>query len=179
MLPLLVAGFVGSCLPLYAQTGADLTWTQHPVLTWDDFKGQPPKFVTYPSALSDTGFRYQLVCRDGMLDIEASAFFSPSRSWVKPNDKNPELLKHEQGHYDMAEVYALRLRKAVRDAKISCGDKAKANVAGQKMVAEFQRDWQTAEGQYEGVTRYGTDLAKQEAASNKITSELGALNGNN
>jgi hypothetical protein len=166
---------VASCRPIDAQSGADLTWTERPALTWDDFKAQPPKSVTYPSALSDTGFKYQLVCRNAMLDVDAGAFFSPSGSWVQPSAKNGELLKHEQGHYDMAELYALRLRKALSDAKIKCDDKAKANTAGEKMVGEFQRDWQNAERQYEEDTRYGTDLAKQSAASTKIAAELAAF----
>jgi hypothetical protein len=160
-------------------SGADLTWTEHPALTWDDFNAQPPKSVAYPSALSDTGFKFQLVCRNGMLDVDAAAFFSPSGSWVNPTTKNADLLKHEQGHYDMAELYALRLRQAILAAKIGCDDKAKANAAGEKMVAEFQRDWQNAERQYEEGTRYGTDLAKQEVASNMIATELAALKGAN
>lgn len=110
-----------------------------------------------------------------MLDIDANAFFSPGGSWVKPNDKTPELLKHEQGHFNMAELYALRLRKAIRDAKIGCADTAKANAAGQKMVAEFQKDWVNAERQYEEDTQEGRDLAKQNAASDKIAADLAAL----
>ncbi len=179
MIPRLVlALLLISSMPLYAQSGSDLTWPQHPTLAWDDFKGQPPPHVAFPSALSDTGFKFQLICRSGMLDIDAYAFFSPTGSWVKPNQKTAELLKHEQGHFNMAEVYALRLRKAVRDAKISCDDRARANAGGQKMVAGFQADWENAERQYEQDTQDGTDLAKQAAASNRIDADLAALNGN-
>ena len=110
-----------------------------------------------------------------MLDVDAGAFFSPSGSWVQPSAKNADLLKHEQGHYDMAELYALRLRKAMSDAKIKCDDKAKANAVGQKMVGEFQTDWQNAERQYEEGTQYGTDLTKQSAASTRIAAELAAF----
>ena len=119
------------------------------------------------------------MCRNGTLDVDAAAFFSPSGSWVQPSTKNADLLKHEQGHYDMAELYALRLRQAILAAKVGCDDKAKANTAGEKMVAEFQRDWQSAERQYEEGTRYGTDLAKQQAASNMIAVELKALSATN
>jgi hypothetical protein len=159
---------------MYAQSERDFTWPQHPTLTWDDFKGQPPKLVAYPSALSDTGFKYQLLCTNGMLDIDTHAFFSPSGSWVKPNDKTAELLKHEQGHFNMAELYALRLRKAIRDAKVSCEDTARANAAGEKMVSEYQKAWQNAEREYEEDTKEGSDLTKQSAASNKIAADLAA-----
>jgi hypothetical protein len=169
----IVASLVLGCLA----TLPDYSWPQHPKLTWDDYKGQPPKSASYPSAVSDTGFKYQLVCKNGRLDIDAAAFFSPSGSWVRPDGKTPELLRHEQGHFDMAEVYALRLRKMVLDAKIGCGDTAKANAAGQRIVGEFQKEWQDAEREYEEETKYGTDLRKQDAASNRIAADLMALSG--
>jgi hypothetical protein len=175
----IVALLVLGCLPALGQSPPDYTWPQHPRLTWDDFKGQPPKSASYPSTVSDTGFKYQLACRNGLLDIDAAAFFSPGGSWVKPDSKTPELLSHEQGHFDMAELYALRLRKAIQDAKISCGDtakaNAKANAAGEKIVGEFQRDWLNAEREYEEDTQYGTDLRKQDAASGRIAVGLAAM----
>jgi len=168
---LLVLGSVAA----HAQSPPAFTWAQHPRLTWDDFKARPPKSASYPSAVSDTGFEYQLECRNGLLDIDAAAFFSPGGSWVKPGGRTPELLRHEQGHFDMAELYALRLRKAIQDAKIGCGDTAKANAAGEKMVGEFQRDWQDAERDYEGSTKFGTDLKEQDTASARIAARLAAM----
>lgn len=109
-----------------------------------------------------------------MLDIDAAAFFSPGGSWARPDGKTPELLKHEQGHFDMAELYALKLRKAVQDAMIGCGDTAQANT-GEKIVSEFQKEWQDAERHYEEKTKYGTDLREQDAASKKIAAGLAAM----
>lgn len=109
------------------------------------------------------------------MNIDTYAFFSPAASWVKPNQKTAELLKHEQGHYNMAEVYALRLRKAVQEAKVSCDDRAKATAAGQKMVAEWQNKWGLAERDYEEGTAFGTDVAKQDAASARIAADLAAM----
>jgi hypothetical protein len=171
----IVALFILNCVPGQAQSLSGFAWPQHPRLAWDDFQGRPPKSASYPSAVSDTGFKYQLVCRNGMLDIDGAAFFSPSGSWVKPDRKTPELLRHEQGHFDMAEVYALKLRKAILDAKINCGDTAGANAAGQKLVSEFQKQWQDAEREYEEGTKFGTDLNKQGAASTKIAADLKAM----
>src|SRR5215471_8038298 len=99
----IIALLVLGCVPAHAQSPSGFTWLQHPRLTWDDFKGQPAKSVSYPSVVSDTGFKYQLGCRSGLLDIEAAAFFWPSGSWVRPDGKTPGLLRHEQGHFDIAE----------------------------------------------------------------------------
>lgn len=175
-LALLVVGSLwGTVGAARAQSEGDLTWTQHPTLTWDDFRGSPPPSVAYPSALSDTGFKFELECPNEMLDINATAFFSPSGSWVKPDEKTADLLKHEQGHFDMAESYALKLRKSAGDAEISCQDRNQARAAGQQMVAQFQKGWQDAERKYEEDTKYGTDLAQQAAASRRIAADLAAL----
>ena len=171
----ILALLVLNCVPAHAQSGSGFAWPQHPRLTWNDFKGSPPKSASYPSAVSDTGFKYQLVCTNALLDVDVAAFFSPSGSWVKPDGKTPELLRHEQGHFDMAELYALKLRKAILDAKIGCGDTASANAAGEKMVREFQKEWQDAERKYEEDTKFGTDLGKQDAASEKIAADLEAM----
>ena len=172
---LIFVSLLAACMPALAQSASDLMWPQHPKLTWDDFKGEPPEHVAFPSALSDTGFKFQLMCHNGMLDVDAHAFFTPTGSWVKPDEKTAELLKHEQGHFDMAEEYALRLRKAIREGRTSCEDRARANAAGQRMVVEFQKDWEDAERQYEQDTRDGTDLARQDAASSRIAADLAAL----
>ncbi|HEV2425254.1 MAG TPA: hypothetical protein VGZ29_10545 [Terriglobia bacterium] len=176
MIPrLILALILAAGMPAYAQSGPELTWTQHPKLTWDDFRGRPPQSAAYPSAESDTGFRFVLVCRSGLLDVEAVAFFSPGGSWVKPNDRNAELLRHEQGHFDLAELYALKLRRAVRDSKISCSDRTAATAAGERMASRFQRDWESAEREYETGTREGSDIKQQDAASGRITNGLAAL----
>lgn len=175
VLPAAFVLLVAGCVPTCAQTATDLAWPEHPRLTWNDFQGQPPQRLSHPSAVSKTGFNYQLRCTAGKLDVDARAFFSQTGSWVIPGKKNPELLKHEQGHYDMAQLYALKLKKAIRDANVSCGDPAQANATGQRMARQSQNDWENAEHQYEQDTQNGTNLPKQTAASNRIAGELAAL----
>ena len=167
---------VACSVPVRGQSAGDFTWSEHSRLSWDDFKAPPPNGGTSPSAVSKTGFNYQLLCTAGKLDVDAHAFFSPSQSWVLPNKKVPELLNHEQGHFDLSELYARRLKKAIRDANISCDDPAKANAAGQEMARDFQAHWEKAEGEYEQRTQNGTNLRAQEAASKQIASDLDALN---
>jgi hypothetical protein len=101
------------------------------------------------------------VCRNGAAGHGCDRVLLAGRLLGQPDGETPELLRHEQGHFDMAELYALRLRRAIQDAKISCGDTAKANAAGEKIVGEFQREWQDAEREYEEATKYGTDLNEQ------------------
>jgi hypothetical protein len=149
-----------------------LRWEQHPALSWADFQGHPRRTTGEPSAVTDTGFRLQLECREGVLDIHVEAEFYPSSSWVKPLRKSPELLQHEQGHFDLTELYARKMRKAIRVANIGCEDDRQAEAAGKKIFEPLDREWAKAEKQYDTETSDGTNLSKQKQASEKVAIEL-------
>jgi hypothetical protein len=158
-----------------ARGQSELSWEQHPKLSWMDFKGGTRKVAGDPTAVTDTGFRTQLMCREGVLDIEIKAEFYPDTSWVKPKEKLATLLKHEQGHFDITELYVRKMRKAIRDAKIQCEDESKAESAGKALLAPLDHEWEKAEKQYDADTKDGTNLVGQNAASHRIASELAAL----
>jgi hypothetical protein len=158
---------------LYGQAA----WKQGQNLTWDDFQARAPRSAGEPSAVTDTGFRVQLECREEFLDIRVAAEFHRNSSWVKAGRKSAELLRHEQGHFDLTELYARRMRKAVRDARIGCADDRQAEAAGKKIFARLDREWENAEKQYDADTNYGTDLGKQKETSERIARQLSELSG--
>jgi hypothetical protein len=151
------------------------SWEQHPKLSWNDFKGKPERIATHPEAVTDTGFRTQLMCRERILDIKIVAEFYQNSSWVKPGRKLPSLLRHEQGHFDITELYVRKMRKAIRDAKIDCEDDAKAEIVGKGILRPLDQEWEKAEKQYDAETKDGIDIARQTAATERIAAELGAL----
>ena len=150
-----------------------ILWAEHSKLSWSDFKGRAPRTVGEPSAVTETGFRMQLVCRAGSLDIDVAAEFYPGSSWVKANRKSGELLRHEQGHFDITELYAKKMKKAVRDAGIGCEDDARAEAEGKRVVGSVNREWEKAEKDYDVETKDGTDLVRQRGVSERIAGELG------
>lgn len=152
-----------------------LTWNQHPTLSWSDFKGRPRRIAGEPSAVTDTGFRVQLECHEAVLDIRIQVEFYTASSWVKPLRKSPELLRHEQGHFDLTELYARKMRKAIREANIACEDDRQAEGAGKKIFDQLDREWEHAEKQYDADTRDGTDGPRQHKASAAIAQGLAEL----
>ena len=96
-----------------------ILWKKDILLTWDDFQGQPD--LTYAhEAISETNL-YQITdfkpikkaskikLRINSIKIQAS--FTPKNSWVKLGKETAYLLKHEQGHFDIAEIRARELTK--------------------------------------------------------------------
>lgn len=151
------------------------TWEQYPALAWPDFKARAPRSTGEPSAMTDTGFRVQLECREGALDIRIAAEFYTSSSWVKAARKSAELLRHEQGHFDITELYARRMRKAIREAKIGCEDDRVAEAAGKTIFDQFDREWEKEQKRYDAETKDGIDLGKQKESSAWIAKELEEL----
>lgn len=125
--------------------------------------------------MTDTGFRAQLECRDGALEIRVEAEFYVNSSWVKAGRKSVELLRHEQGHFDLTEVYARKMKKAIREARIGCADDHQAEAAGKKIFDRLDQEWEKAEKQYDAETRDGTDLVKQKEAVERIARDLADL----
>ena len=158
-----------------AAYGQALRWEQHSALGWSDFNGRARRNGGEPSAVTDTGFRVQLECREGFLDIRVEAEFYKNTSWVKAARKSAELLRHEQGHFDITELYARKMKKAIREARIGCEDDRRAEAAGRKIFEELDRGWEKAEKEYDAETADGTDLVKQKEAAERIARELAEL----
>src|SRR5690606_10295249 len=83
-------------------------------LNWCDFKGDAPQGNLHSagSALSIDMKVEQL----GILtyQIYIVTCFNPRNSWVRKGAKSRELLYHERLHFDITELYARKLREAVR-----------------------------------------------------------------
>ncbi len=120
--------------------------------------------------MTDTGFRTQLTCRDGFLDVESVAEFYPASSWVMPNRKLESLLRHEQGHFDITEIYSRKMKKAIREVRLGCDE-----AAGKRILSRLDRGWERAEKQYDVETKDGLDAARQASASQRIARELAEL----
>ena len=103
-----------------------MIWSKDYRLTWDDFQREP--ITTKRQAESTVGLRrkiadteifekedkyfFRLVC-DGV-----SSYFNKKESWVLEKQKNASnqelILKHEQGHFNLMEIYAIQYREEIQ-----------------------------------------------------------------
>lgn len=68
-------------------------------------------------AVIDCSINYNIGIKNGKLIIHAYAFVNPHKSWM--DEKNVFVLKHEQGHFDIAEIFARRFEEIVNDTSIA------------------------------------------------------------
>lgn len=164
-----------------------LVWNKTRFLKWNDFKKLPnPK--SEASASSAIGFESQPLIEHiktgtkfkfKIGDMQLNAVFIPGLSWVVKNlsKKNSILLlKHEQGHFDLAEEITRktrtkttkRFRNRAFTAKGKNEDKAKKDVISQvtkirkKIDGTLQKELKSQQTKYESKTNHGLIKRYQE-----------------
>ena len=131
-----------------------IAWSEHRKLTWDDFKGEPD-LVNFPNALAVTnsGMSYESerqLFTNGKVFIQS--MFNTYQSWVLPEGRTEYVLRHEQIHFDLTEIYTRKLRKAFQDANITSSDAYEARQIFDKISSELsmkqeQYDAETIRGE--------------------------------
>jgi len=85
-------------------------------LTWDDFKGKMKKSDPY-DAVTLSAVSNSFSGDNTSLNFETVALFFPKGSKKKAKKQNHKLLNHEQGHFDITELFARKLRKSLQEKK--------------------------------------------------------------
>lgn len=92
-----------------------IVWQESKPLTWEDFKGKPQKRF----AAASTHYNIRKYVNKGKqkdsATIEIMAVFFCEQSWKKEKWVNESVLRHEQKHFDIVELYARKLRKLIKD----------------------------------------------------------------
>jgi len=162
--------FLTACifsLILISQREEDLIkWNETRKLTWDDFKAEPLKMgSTVAITSTHLGFSYNFA--NGKITYKIDCWFQKNKSWGLV--KNDWILKHEQGHFDIAEIFARQLNKSVSEYRYNKITFQKDLEAIYKSVVEGKEKYQQ---QYDDETDHSRNKTKQEEWFKKIESEL-------
>jgi hypothetical protein len=148
------------------------TYQELPVLNWEDFKGVPPKNAIYfASVNSSLGYTFTSKKVNGQLhvDVKVESYFYPQLSWKKKlTENNSKLLKHEQLHWDITELYARKLRAAFQNYVPKSNPKKEVDFIFRK----FEKERQSEQKFYDRETRHGTINDIQSQWELKIMEEL-------
>lgn len=94
-----------------------LYWDEKNDLDWSHF--QPVRKHGSDAAMSSIAMESRSVTNKSGVFIRIRASFDPIKSWVKNDCQTAYILNHEQMHYNIVELYARKLRKAVAEKKFS------------------------------------------------------------
>ncbi len=146
-------------------------WSEDYRLSWDDFQGQPRFDQKYISALTSSGIVDYKGCKDGMLIYEVKAYFERQNSWVKQEAYTDYHLAHEQLHFDITELNARRLRRALTKRQFLCGQEEEFS----QFVQANLQEWFDDQRDYDFATRHSMDKVKQKEWMYRIHTELSLL----
>jgi len=151
----------------------EIYWIKKRKLTWDDYKGVPE--TGFLEAVSYCGFQYKPSYKNDTLIFVIETVLSKEKSWVKKeHNKNQDLLIHEQSHFDLTELYARKIRKALIECKLN-GDKVKAFAEAETMFRILNDELNNVDAQYDKETNFSLNKVKQAEWTKKINDEITAL----
>ena len=155
--------------------GGTLHWSASRPLVLADFKGRPRPGEAH-AALTSATIVAQVACKGGQFTGHVQAAFDPATSWWRePATMTPKLMRHEQLHFDITEVYARRLRQKLAGVHMPC---AQLGSAFERLSKDVYADWEKAEEQYDRDTNHGLKPEQQaqwEAQVQKQLAELAAF----
>jgi len=163
LLPLFVA-----FIPL--KDGNTIPWSASRRLVWDDFKSRPDNNATNAALTSskiifnytygsEKGFSYTIAC-----------VFDKTSSWGRI--KTDYILSHEQGHFDVAEIYARKLNKALTNYSFNTKTSPKEVPALYQQLMKEEAEFQN---QYDSETNFSRDKKEQAAWLEKLQHQLDKL----
>ncbi|MCJ8165092.1 DUF922 domain-containing protein [Pontibacter sp. E15-1] len=154
--------------PAAAASMEQVVWSADRRLTWDDFKAVPEAGNPH-HALTAANLAVNTKCTQNSFTYQVNCVFLPTASWTK-NTRSGKLLRHEQLHFDLTEVYARQLRKEL--AQLNCANQ-KEKLKG--TVRDVFARWKTAQQAFDTACAHGLNKAEERVWAANITKRLHAL----
>lgn len=146
-------------------------WSGDTDLKWKDFKGKPNSAHHFDA---ETNWAVEYACgfSNDTLQFTLKCYFDMNGSWVKKGKETDVLLNHERKHFDLGEVYARKLRKALLEFSYN---RKTIDKDIQNLYDKIFAECQSAQKQYDKETNHSKIQAKQEKWDAKIISSLKKL----
>lgn len=147
-----------------------ILWQADRKIDWSDFRAhrKPPGRMS--AALSVCGIGFEGVEENRRLvSVKIAVKFYPEKSWKHPDHLTPEVLAHEQLHFDITELMGRRFHEEIKElnkkGKLNARSLEKAYDKISKQHAEMQQ-------LYDKQTNHSLNARLQEWWSAYVSSEL-------
>ncbi len=149
-----------------------LYWSSGYKLTYKDFRGKPDTAASYPS-ISVCGIKYTGHAKKNAVQTEASGIFIRPKSWAVPAEDDSLWLIHEQMNFDMAELFARKLRKTFSEYQFRY---ATVQQDLDSLYDINHDEMNKMHESYEKETNHGLDESAQTMWNHRIKSEMENFN---
>ncbi|MDQ2770978.1 MAG: DUF922 domain-containing Zn-dependent protease [Bacteroidota bacterium] len=135
-------------------------WSATRRLTMADFQGRAPLSDPLASSTS-SNIKADAACKDYVFSSTVAATFDPATSWFRnPLTASEALLRHEQLHFDITEVYARIMRQKLNlfAARANCD---KLQPAFNNVTKLVYAEWDREQNRYDQETNHGLNAVRQ------------------
>jgi len=149
---------------------SEFQWAEHSKLSWDDFRGTVNAVSEESAAATHCGIGFKTNATGGNKPgILVYNTFYVNKSWVRPDAKIPGILDHEQGHFDLCEIYTRKLRDRMNQFDFSAPDIKHALLS---IYSDVNNEYERRQQAYEQETIHGTNIPQQKKWQEAISREL-------
>jgi len=145
-----------------------IVWKSNVKLKWSDFEARI-KYTRDTGAVSVTGISFKTSFQGDNFTFAAFAVFFKKESWVKsPSERS---LRHEQGHFDISEIFARKLRQAIKNRTGTKLTRSDLNF----MYYKIETERTGMESLYDKETDFSRNFTAQALWDDKIKQQLVTL----
>lgn len=151
-------------------------WKEGEKLTWDDFKKEKSERNSMAVAYAFCGLTYEVTKSSNPKDpvrIEVKSVFNQEKSWKSKENATDYILKHEQNHFDIAEIFARKIRKMVQEKIRTSGEYDRYF---KKYYSDLYKEYLAFQEKYDYETHHGINKDIQEKYNQLIENQLTELN---
>lgn len=151
-----------------------IAWDANRPLTWEDFRGVPNRADSFvASTNSGISFSFSFSERNGVAIIQYTVVsnFYPDLSWYRPERVTQYILEHEQTHFDISELHARKLRKALSSLTHDRNFKEKA----EEIYNRLEDERRTMQTQYDKESDHSNVKELEFQWRNRVAQELNAM----
>jgi hypothetical protein len=154
---------------LSSQSEEIIVWHPDRPLTWSDFRGKPE----HRNSIASTHYslKRKVTEHNGYATVKIYAAFYPEESWKRRRKKN--VLKHEQRHFDIVELYARKFRKEVSTTSFKNYEELKEKL--EIYHTKIDKELDVYQNQYDRATNHSRNSRRQAKWDSKVLIELDAL----
>lgn len=148
-----------------------IRWHENDPLHWDDFTGKVNDTSWYEAeCFAEVGYHYTFANpKDFQFDVFAN--FLKNISWRKKEYQSETLLKHEQLHFDIAELFSMRMKEMFENYNYTEDFETEIQQLFNKMKLEYQAMQQ----QYDEETNHSLNKRKQKEWETNIIDQLSGM----
>ncbi len=152
------------------QSDNKIFWKENTVLTWDDFKGKPNVSSSFKT-LTESVVTVDIKSKGNEAIVTIQNYFDKNMSWTKDKN-NDNLLSHEQGHFNIAEIWTRKFRQKLKNKTYQITTFQRGL---NSMHSEIHKESRAMQVEYDKETEHSVNEANQQKWNKKITSELQKL----